>query len=159
MSILPPRFVPLPLATLAALAACSAVEGPDSSGPPVDPRWGSLISARTHGTVSSRDRVTIEFTRDVAGEHLLGQPTAGVLELEPAIDGTAVFTSARQLVFTPAAELPSGGTFRVTLAQEGLLGVPEDLSDYWFAFEVIEQDFEIWVDGLEAQAGGRTTSF
>lgn len=154
MSILPPRFVPLPLATLAVLAACSALEGPDSSGPPVDPRWGSLISARTHGTVSSRDRITIEFTRDVAGEHLLGQPTAGVLELEPAINGTAVFTSARQLVFTPAAELPSGGTFRVTLAQEGLLGVPEDLSDYWFAFEVIEQDFEIRVDGLEAQAGG-----
>lgn len=159
MLVLPQRFTRLSLsalatvATLATLAACSVLEGPDSAGPPVDPRWGSLIAARTHGTVSKRARVTIEFTRDVAGQHLLGQPASGVLALEPDIDGTAIFTSPRQLVFTPASELPSGGLFRATLASEGLLGLPEDLGDYWFAFEVIEQDFEVWLDGLEAVSG------
>ena len=107
MLVLPHRFTRLSLATLATLAtlsACGVLEGPDSAGPPVDPRWGSLISARTHGTVSKRSRVTIEFTRDVAGQHLVGQPTRGVLVLEPDVDGAAIFTSPRQLVFTGSTE-------------------------------------------------------
>lgn len=134
------------------LAACGAPAIPDTVGRPLDPRWGSLVSARTHGAISKRDRITIRFTRDVAGRHLVGQPASGVLLLDPEVEGEATFTSTRELVFTPAADLPSGREFRVVLIRENLLGLPGDLDDYWFDFEVIRQDFEFTVDGLDARS-------
>ena len=134
------------------LAACGLPGIPDTAGRPLDPRWGSIVSARTHGTISKGDRIMIRFARDVAAAHMVGQPATGVLLVDPEVEGEAVFTGPRELVFTPAAELPSGGEFRVVLLRESLLGLPDDLDDYWFAFEVIAQDFELTVDGLDARA-------
>ena len=148
MPPLPPRLTLL--ATLATLAF-AACRHPDA--PPADPRWGALISERTHGTVSRRDRITIVFTRDVAGEYLIGRPATGVLVLEPEVEGAATFVSSRRLVFAPAADLPSGQAFQVTLAREGLLGLPGDIGDYRFGFEVVDQSFEVDVAGLDAVSG------
>ena len=134
------------------LTACGLPGIPDTAGRPLDPRWGSLVSARTHGTISKRDRITIQFTRDVAGQHMVGQPSSGVLFLDPVVEGEAIFASARELIFVPAADLPSGQAFRVVLVRENLPGLPEDLDDYWFEFEVIEQNFELTVDGLDARS-------
>ena len=134
------------------LAACGLPGIPDTAGRPLDPRWGSIVSARTHGTISKRDGIVVRFARDVAAAHMVGQPATGVLLVDPEVEGEAVFTGPRELVFTPAAELPSGGAFRVVLLRESLLGLPDDLDDYWFAFEVIAQDFELTVDGLDARA-------
>ncbi len=134
------------------LGACGLPAIPDTTDRPIDPRWGSIVSARTHGAISKRDRITMRFTRDVVGERLVGQPTRGVFYLDPEVEGEAVFVSARELVFTPAADLPSGQEFRAVLRREGLTGLPGDLDAYWFDFEVIRQDFELTVDGLDAQA-------
>lgn len=140
-----------PLAWLLLLTACGIPAIPDTAGRPLDPRWASFVSARTHGAVSKRDRVTIQFTRDVADRSLVGQPTTGVLFLDPEVEGEATFVSPRELVFTPTAHLPSGEEFRVVLIREQLIGLPDDLDDYWFDFEVVRQDFEVSVDGLDAQ--------
>ncbi|MDE2793814.1 MAG: MG2 domain-containing protein [Gemmatimonadota bacterium] len=142
----------LPTLLLPLITACGLPSIPDTAGRPLDPRWGSLVSARTHGTVSKRDRITIRFTRDVVDEHLVGQPAQGVFYLDPQVEGEATFVSARELVFTPAEDLPSGQEFRVVLRREGLAGLPGDLDAYWFDFEVIRQDFELTVDGLDAQS-------
>lgn len=139
-------------AFLLLLTACGLPAIPDTAGRPLDPRWASLVSARTHGAISKRDGITVRFTRDVVGQHLVGQPTSGVLFIEPEVEGEAIFASPRELTFVPAAALPSGQRFRVVLMRERLLGLPEDLDDYWFDFEVIEQDFDLVVDGLDARA-------
>ena len=146
-----PRHL-FPTLLLPLLTACGLPAIPDTAGRPLDPRWSSFVSARTHGTISKRDRITIRFTRDVAEERLVGQPARGVFYLDPEVEGEATFVSARELVFTPAADLPSGQGFRVVLRPEGLAGLPGDLDAYWFDFEVIRQDFELTVDGLDAQS-------
>ncbi|MYI47370.1 MAG: hypothetical protein F4123_13505 [Gemmatimonadetes bacterium] len=132
------------------LTACGIPAVPDTAGRPLAPRWASIVGARTHGAISKRDRIAIQFTRDVADQRLLGQPLTDVLLLDPAVEGEAIFASSRELVFTPAADLPSGQEFRVVLMREKLAGLPNDLDDYWFDFEVIRQDFEMVVDGLNA---------
>ena len=142
----------LPALLLPLLTACGLPAIPDTAGRPLDPRWSSFVSARTHGTISKRDRITIRFTRDVADERLVGQPARGVLYLDPEVEGEATFVNARELVFTPTADLPSGQEFRVVLRPESLAGLPGDLDAYWFNFEVIRQDFELTVDGLDAQS-------
>ena len=146
-----PRHL-FPTLLLPLLTACGLPAIPDTAGRPLDPRWSSFVSARTHGTISKRDRITIRFTRDVAEERLVGQPARGVFYLDPEVEGEATFVSARELVFTPATDLPSGQGFRVVLRPEGLAGLPGDLDAYWFDFEVIRQDFELTVDGLDAQS-------
>ncbi|WP_423926969.1 alpha-2-macroglobulin family protein [Candidatus Palauibacter sp.] len=150
-----PHRAPRPrlLLCLATTLAALTLAGCDESAPPEDPRWGSLISERTYGVISKRDRITIVFTQDVAGEYLIGRPTTGVLVLEPAVEGAATFVSTRELVFAPAADLPSGQEYRVTLVREGLLGLPDDLGDYQFDFSVMQQRLELLVDGLDAESG------
>ena len=76
-----------------------------------------------------------------------------MLVLEPAVEGAATFVSPRELVFAPAADLPSGQEYRATLVREGLLGLPDDLGDYRFDFSVVHQRLEILVDGLETESG------
>ncbi len=149
MALLPSRFAIL--ATTFAALTLSACGEPDA--PTADPRWDSLISARTYGAISKRDRITMVFTRDVAGEYLIGRPTDGLLVFEPEVEGTATFVSPRELVFSPAADLPSGQEYRVTLLGERLLGLPDDLGDYPFDFSVMYQRLEVFLDGLEAESG------
>ena len=139
-------------AVLLHAAACGPTDGPDPADAPPDPRWGALISARTHGTISKRDRITVVFTQNVAGEYLVGRPTSGVLLLEPEIEGAATFVSASELVFAATGDLPSGQVFRARIVREALLGLPDDLGDYAFTFEVIPQAVEVVVDGLEAES-------
>ena len=122
--------------------------------PPVDPRWESLISARTFGTISKRAEIRVVFSRDVVGDHRVGRPTSGI-GLEPDVEGSATFVGPRELVFAPAEDLLSGQQYHVTLAAEGLIGVPEGVGDYWFNFEVMTQDLAVEVDGLEASSAGR----
>lgn len=138
---------------LVALGACGPLGGPDSPGRTLDPRWASLIGARTHGTISKRDKIRIEFTRDVAGEYLVDRPTSGLLLFEPEVEGAATFVSPRELVFAPASDLPSGQEFQVGLSREALPGLPGDLADYWFTFSVVAQDIEVVVDGLDTESG------
>ena len=125
----------------------------DSEQPAVDPRWESMISARTFGTISNRDNIRIVFANDVAGDYRVGRPTSEVMGLDPEIDGSATFTGPRELVFAPAEGLRAGERYRVTLVGEGLLGIPEDIGNYWFDFEVIVQELELEVDGLETESG------
>lgn len=145
----PHRLLASALTTLTvfALGACR-----DPGDPPVDARWTSLISARTHGAISKRDRITIEFTRDVAGEYLVGRPASGLLVLEPEVEGAATFVSPRKLVFAPTADLPPGREFHATLPRAGLLNLPDDLGDYRFSFEVMAQHFELDVHGVGAES-------
>ena len=150
MALPPSHRLPHLATTLAALTLAACAQ-PDA--PPHDPRWDALISARTYGTISKRDRITIVFTQDVAGDYLIGRPTTDVLVLEPAVEGAATFVSPRELVFAPAADLPSGQEYRATLVRESLLGLPDDLGDYLFDFSVMYQRLEVFVDGLEAESG------
>ena len=138
---------------VAALAALTLTACRHSDAGPVDPRWSTLISARTQGAISKRDRITITFNQDVAGEYMVGRPTSGLLVLEPEVEGVATFVSARELVFAPAADLPSGQSFQATLPRSGLLDLPEDLADYRFSFQVIAQHFEVEVHGVGAESG------
>ena len=148
--VLPRRHHPRLATTLAALtlAACAQPDAPTA-----DPRWEWLIGARTDGAISKRDRITMVFTQDVAGEYLIGRPTDGLLVFEPKVEGAATFVSPRELVFAPAADLPSGQEYRATLVRESLLGLPDDLGDYQFDFSVMYQHLEVFVDGLEAESG------
>ena len=131
--------------TVCAFAGCGGPEQPAG----VDARWESLISARTFGTISNRDNIRIVFANDVATDQWVGRSTSGVMALAPETDGSAIFVGPRELVFTPTDALRAGETYRVTLAGEGLLGIPDDIGDYWFEFEVIAQELELEVDGLE----------
>ncbi len=118
-----------------------------------DPRWGSVVGARTGGIVSQRDNIRIVFTRDVAGDHRIDHPVSGVLTLKPDIEGSATFVSARELVFVPETHFPSGRKYVAILAGGMLSGVPDNLGNYRFTFEVIDQDFEVDIEGLDVESG------
>ena len=151
MSFHSPRLSQIALACLAIVpTACSFLGGGDSYRP-VDPRWESFIAARTFGTISKRDEIRIVFSSDVVGEHRVGRPASGI-GLDPEADGSATFVGPRTLVFEPAEDLLSGQAYRVTLVGEGLLGLPANIGQYWFDFEVIAQDFEVEVGGLETNS-------
>lgn len=150
-----PRFIRrAPLCLMLVTAGSQFLGCGGTNNPPLDPRWESLISARTFGTISKRDEISVVFSSDAVDAHRIGRPARG-MRLEPEVEGAATFVGLRELVFTPAEDLPSGERYRVTLAAEALIGVPAGIGDYWFDFEVTNQDLAVEVDGLETRSEGR----
>lgn len=123
-----------------------------SSAPPKlsaqDPLWSSFISGHTTGLVSRTAKVRVLFVNDVVDANQVGQSAAGIMKVSPSVDGSISFVSPREIVLVPSKELERGKYYRVTIKAKGLQGVPAKLEAYEFLFQVLDQQFEVNVDGL-----------
>jgi alpha-2-macroglobulin len=141
----------LALFLLLLLAACDR----GSTRPevaPADPAWSSLISGHTAGLVSRKSKIRVVFVNDVVGAEKVGQSADGHLRTSPAVDGSVVFASAREIVLTPEKDLKQGIYYQVTVKPDGLAGIPETLKPYEFVVQAQKQEFEVNVAGLSADA-------
>lgn len=110
-----------------------------------------LVAAHSAGAISRLSPVRVVFVDDVAAEAAVGQALEdSPFSFEPALDGTARWTSRRELEFKPAKELESGQTWRVTVDLKKLL--PQNPAARAFAFDVsaIQQSWFAELKGLES---------
>ncbi len=69
---------------------------------------------------------------------------------EPEIDGTAIWTSASTLVFTPKEKLWPEQTYSAALHLNDIMAVQPPLDPFPSEFTVIRQAFDVNIDGLQA---------
>jgi len=122
------------------------------------PSWGQYLAYHTQGIVSARERIVIKFLSPVVEANKVGQSAAAFLTTHPAIEGSATFVSPKEIVLVPASSLPAGQRYRATLTTGQLLGFPPQLGQFDFEFSVIKQAFEIFLDGIQADANGDSVS-
>ncbi len=113
-----------------------------------DKEWYRYISAFTSGTVFRKSPIRVLFVDNVGTP---GQSTAGLFEFSPSIDGTAEWTSPRELVFAPKGELKPGQDYRAVLRVGKILDLPKAFARFEFRFSVVRPDMEVTLEGLFAE--------
>lgn len=137
---------------LLALSGCNEDNNTAKTGEPTtpDPLWSEYISAHTPPVVSRKSGFRIHFVQDAITQDKLGQDASEVITITPAVQGKARYKNAREIEFETSAGLRSGQTYHVSVKTDQLLGFPAQLTRFEFQVKVIEQTFEVSVDGLTA---------
>ena len=131
-----------------ALVACNRGPGTALKITPQDPAWSRIINAHSAGLLSRKDKIRVVFAGDVVGADRVGQSAARFLSAWPAIKGSAVFASPREIVLAPEQDLESGRDYRFTVKPAGLQGVEAGVKDYEFVVQTQPRDFEVQLAGL-----------
>ncbi len=113
-----------------------------------DDQWFQIILQHTSGVISKKSNIRILFANDVVDEESVDKLEKGVLTFSPAIDGKAYWKNRNELVFYPDSKLVSETSYRAILDLDGVITLPEGVSEYSFDFIVKKQFFEINIEGL-----------
>lgn len=135
-------------AFLSLFYACNPTSSVEELDRKADEQYADIISAYTSGKIQSGDQIVISLAQEVAVQKQL---TNGVLNISPSVKGELTWLDARTIAFKPSNRLENGRAYRVSL-DLGTLGidVTEELKDFEFAFEVIEQDYSLQIVGLSS---------
>ncbi|NTV82092.1 MAG: hypothetical protein HGA24_11800, partial [Candidatus Aminicenantes bacterium] len=138
------------LVTILGPAACK----PKKPAPAeAEKEWYRYISAFTSGAVFRKSPVRVLFVPSVG---VPGPAAAGLLEFSPAIDGTAEWKNARELVFTPKGELKPGQDYKAVLHVGKILDfMPKAFARFEFGFSVVRPNMEVTLEGLFAEDTSR----
>jgi alpha-2-macroglobulin len=132
-----------------ALGLVSCQQKPQAINAVAADAWAKVLVGHTSGIVSRKSAVHVLFSADIAAAAPL---TNATLEISPTTPGTLALNGARELVFTPAAQLKPGQTYAVTLTGKGLTGLPAGLAPYRFEFNVQTPQYELVLSELESDA-------
>ena len=139
----------------AALALGCAREPLEDLPAAVTPEAARLVSTVTSGTLPSRGAVRARFAGPMIDTSLAGHPLKKrVFAFTPAIDGTALWETTRDLVFRPDRPLPPRKSYRGRLDLSALLPDRPELPPLDFDFTVagreilsLEGDFDLTTAG------------
>lgn len=112
--------------------------------------WSQHVASHTAGLVSRHSAITVRFAREVIAPAQVGQSIEGLVEIEPKVEGKAVFVSTQELTIRPEQPLKRGQGYLVRLNPKKLKDIPENLGPYEFNFSVITPEFEINSVALES---------
>ena len=108
-------------------------------------RW---ISAHTSGTVSAHSPVKVYFTQNIVTVDQTGIVVAdGVFDMSPSVEGQAIWVQPNILEFTPAKPFTNGEQYQVSVELAEMVD-SLNVDAYEFEFSVIEQNFNIDIEGL-----------
>lgn len=122
-----------------------------------DPAFSRYVSSFTGGVISCKSPILIELALDplTAAEPGTEAP-AGLITLNPRVDGKMQWVNPRTLAFVPKEKLRTGETYTVAVALDRLLEVPDKFAEMRFKVKVISQsisvsDLSVNADSYDAQ--------
>lgn len=115
----------------------------------VDPAFKAYISAYTSGVISRESNIRIQLTSDVVKPSEINTPVSKKLfDFSPSIEGTAIWIDTRTIEFHPSEKMKQGENYKGTFYLGAVMNVPSRFSEFDFPFTIIQQSFEVNVDGL-----------
>ncbi len=118
----------------------------------LNPAFTEKISAFTSGIISSESTIQIILAEDNANAGEVNAPADDDLfKFKPAIKGQAVWVDKRTLEFRPSEKLISGQTYQARFKLGEIVKVEKDLSVFEFDFTVVEQSWNVNVEGYQTQ--------
>jgi uncharacterized protein YfaS (alpha-2-macroglobulin family) len=111
----------------------------------------SMISAYTTGTISRTSPIRIRFITDIVDSSRINQDLdLSPFSFSPRLKGRAFWPDTRTLEFRPEKTLDPDQKYNVTLKLSSLMETPKGEEIFTFQFKILQQSFEITIDGLQA---------
>ena len=147
------RILSVCLLSVAALLGCSESDTPISSTTITEPTspWLQIVGSHTSGQISRVAPIEVRFNQ------ALPKDVSKLLTIRPAIEGQGELVNPRLYRFTPAASLPSGQKYSVSIEPEAIGLSSESLDAFTFDIQVIEQAFKLDLTGLVANKDNTMT--
>ncbi len=121
----------------------------DSNYEQVNPAFSAYISAYTSGVISSESTIRILLANETQTPIEIGKPIDKELfDFSPSIKGIAVWLDNRTIEFRPEKPLPNGKEYKVEFYLSDIMEVPREFKTFDFAFQVMKQSFEVYIDGM-----------
>lgn len=128
--------------------SCSGGEAVDTFSSPKN-LYVDFISSYTSGIVSSKSKVKVRLSKPVskakAGENI----SKKLFSFSPSIPGNTYWEDERTLVFEPEKKLDDDTQYKVKLSLDKLFEVPDDRKEFRFVFQVMKQNYEVMMAGME----------
>ncbi len=140
------RFLYLSLLGLFLFTSCD--DKKDATQILVDAGYSDYVNAFTSGVIGSKSNIKIVLTQPSSKAKPGQLLEAGVLELDPQVDGQALWVDNQTIEFRPNEKLTSGETYTVELNLDELMTVKEGFETMEFAFTVIKQSLFVSFNGL-----------
>ncbi|WNO08642.1 MG2 domain-containing protein [Teredinibacter sp. KSP-S5-2] len=111
--------------------------------------WDPYIESFDQGWISSTQPISIRFQHAVVASNKVNTPLTGVVKVTPDITFDQRFIADNELLITPETKLPAGQKYQISLSAKHLDNVAKQLPPLVFQVQVLEQDLELNVSGLE----------
>ncbi len=109
--------------------------------------FAEYVSYHTSGAISKKSAIRIRFKNSV-DPSLINKTK--FCSFSPSIEGDEFWEDQYTLVFQPKNYFKSGETYLVSVNLGGLIpGIPDDKKNYNFSVLIINQDFEVKIDGIK----------
>ncbi|TCS36385.1 alpha-2-macroglobulin family protein [Reinekea marinisedimentorum] len=138
------RFLQLWLTTLLAIGISSysfSVTGFSDA-------WSEILLEHSILAQSRTKPVRIRFQEDVTRTHQAGQDASSLVSVNSQAPWSATFISPREIEISPKTAWVSGEEIEITLRASALPEQHQNLKDYQFRVNVIEQTYAIQLNGL-----------
>jgi uncharacterized protein YfaS (alpha-2-macroglobulin family) len=109
------------------------------------------VVAHTSGSIARAGKITVRFAKDIVDPDRIEIPLEkSPITFNPRIKGAASWINRRTLEFIPDESLPAGQNYAATVYLSEIMETvrPDDTFD--FKFSIMEQSFEITIEGLQA---------
>ena len=114
-----------------------------------NPAFSAYINAYTSGIISSGSTIRILLTNELEKQVEAGKPVEKKLfDFSPSVKGTTVWVDSRTLEFRPEKPLPNGTNYKAEFFLSKVLDVPDEFETFDFDFQVMQQSFDVYVDGI-----------
>ena len=108
------------------------------------------ISSYTQGVVSSREIITLRLAERLTEEVRNSEAVNSILNFTPSIKGKGRWVSNLTMEFIPNEPLKAGQEYLASLDLSRLKAVDEAHTIFEFGFEVMNQNYDLLIDGLLA---------
>ncbi|MBY0424540.1 MAG: hypothetical protein K2Q22_02795, partial [Cytophagales bacterium] len=114
-----------------------------------NPAFSAYISGFTGGIISKESTIMVRFQADLCPEGQVGlQASDGLFDFSPGIEGQAYWLDNNTLEFRPTDPLKTGTKYEATLHLGKLVNVPDELKDFEFVFETLQQGVSLQLAGI-----------
>src|SRR5690606_15753597 len=105
--------------------------------------------------VSKESPVYVSFTSEVATADLINQTLDNqFFKFSPAVEGIVTWINKSTIRFQPTKPMESGKVYNVAFNIGKVMQMPEEMQEFQFNFQVMEQNFDVVFDGLRFYENG-----
>ena len=115
-----------------------------------NPAFTGHISGFTSGLISKTSTIKLRLMEPVSAEIFEANEDVDVFSFNPSISGSTRWVDHQTLEFVPNEKLPSGIHYNVTFDLGQLVDVDNDLQDFNFNFQTLQQAVFFDFNGLKS---------